>query len=123
MTRRPLSRPRGGTEGDVALWQLVDSSGADAEDAQIDIAVSRLACASGVTGDLLDAVVTVSPDAVVVRVDAVPLGDGDYTCPSNDLVPVTVTLPEPLAGRDLVDGGCLRPEARDVSGCEGSGAR
>jgi hypothetical protein len=103
--------------GDTAVWSLADPDSVDAHSREIEVGVMRLACASGITGELLDPVVTYGASEVVIRVDAVPPAEPGGSCPMNDLVPVTVELTEPLGDRALIDGACERADARGTAFC------
>ncbi len=105
------------TDGDPATWQLADPGAVTADSTSIDVEVSRLGCSSGKTGDLLDPVVSYEADRVTIRIDAAPIGEGIQACPSNDVVPITVALTEPLGQRTLVDGGCGATEAATTMPC------
>lgn len=56
---------------------------------------------------------------MVLTFQAEALPEGDYPCPSNDAVPYTVELRQPVGSRVLMDGfrtllgsSCLAPGAR-----------
>lgn len=100
------------------MWRLRDADAVNSDATQLEIEVTRLGCASGVTGELLPARVSEEGERVVVQVDAVPLGDEGADCQGNDWVGVTVDLDEPVGDRELVDGACLEGEAADTSFCE-----
>ncbi|GAA1724862.1 hypothetical protein [Brachybacterium phenoliresistens] len=105
-------------EGDQATWSLAPGQEVTAETTVLKLEATRTSCANGRTGELLEPVITVSESRVIVRIDAVPLKPGGYDCPGNDRVPVTVRLEEPVGDRELVDGGCLREDAREIGDCE-----
>lgn len=107
-----------GSEGDAAVWRLSDADAVSSDATQLDIEVTRLACASGETGDLLPARVSEEGERVVIQVDAVSLGDEGADCQANDWVAVTVDLDEPVGERELVDGACLEGPAEDTIYCE-----
>lgn len=109
--------------GETAVWELADPSGVSPRSEQVDLLVSRLECASGVTGATLPPVVSLGEADVVIRVDASWNGTSGGTCPANDLVPVTVQLGESLGPRALIDGACLREDAAGTASCEDSGVR
>ena len=103
--------------GDTATWQLATPDAIDAGTTTLAIAVTRLGCASGETGEVLTPWVTYEDNRVVIEVDAEPLGDGAFTCPGNDAVVVELELNEPVAGRALLDGACLEAEAATTAAC------
>lgn len=103
--------------GDPATWEL-RSDDLTVDSQVLEIAVSRVACSGGETGEVLEPQVTYDEDRIIVQVDVAPLGAGDYTCPGNDAVPVSVQLAEPLGDRELVDGACLDGDTTRTSMCE-----
>lgn len=103
------------TRGDTATWELRGDVSADSR--TLEIGVTRLGCADGVTGAVLEPQVTYEEDRVVIEVDVEALDDGAYTCPSNDVVPVLVELDEQVGDRSLVDGACLDGDAVTTSFC------
>jgi len=108
----------GPTTGDLATWELAAPASVTAETRSLDLRVTRAGCSGGVTGDVLAPRVQYEDDRVVVTTDVEPLGDGTWTCPGNDAVPVTVELDEALGDRELVDGGCLAAEAEGMRLCD-----
>ncbi len=104
--------------GDVGIWQLPEGTDVTAETTSFTIEVTRLACAGGVTGEVLEPAVEVTDTEVVIVARVGEQKPGEYTCPSNDWVPVTVNLPEPIGQRQLVDGECQFGESGYVSHCE-----
>lgn len=105
-----------GSRGDPATWELRQDVTATSR--SLDIGVTRLDCASGVTGEVLDPRVTYETERIVVEVDVAPIGDGAQDCQGNDVVPVTLELEEEVGERQLVDGACLDGEAATTSSCE-----
>ncbi len=101
-----------------ATWALADAAAVTPDAAMIEVLATRLECASGVTGDLEEPVVTYSPDEIVIRIDAADNGDGAADCQGNDAVPVTVVLSEPVGDRDLIDGACRDTAAVGTAFCE-----
>ncbi|WP_165909227.1 MULTISPECIES: hypothetical protein [unclassified Rathayibacter] len=109
--------------GETATWALADPSAVSAQSDRIDLLVSRLECASGVTGETLPPVVSYSAEEVAVRVDVKANGNAAANCQGNDLVPVSVELREPLGERNLVDGACMEGDATKTVFCEDGGVR
>lgn len=105
------------SDGDPATWTLVDPSAVDARSTEVRIAVTRISCSGGETGDLLAPTVIYEDDRVVIHAIAAPLPEGAYTCLGNDAVDVTVELDEPLGERDLIDGVCLEGAAVSTVFC------
>mgnify|MGYP006915348672 CR=1 FL=1 len=93
--------------GDPAVWRIVPGSDIDPDDNRLPIEVTRVGCANGVTGAVLDPVVEYNETQVVItqRVESLP--PGGYTCQGNDLVPKQIELTEKVGDRELVDGECL----------------
>src|SRR5690554_393846 len=104
-----------GVGGDPATWELTGHVTQDSRTLQIG--VTRLGCAGGVTGEVLEPQVAYEGDRIVITVDVAALDDGAYSCPSNDVVLVVVELDEPIGDRTLVDGACLEGEAGTTSFC------
>ncbi|WP_127475890.1 hypothetical protein [Microbacterium sulfonylureivorans] len=113
----PSASPRAQEHGDTATWQLLAPDEIEATTTTLAIAVTRLGCASGETGEVLAPRVTFEVGQIVIQVDVEPLGDGMYECPGNDAVMVEVELEDPVAGRALVDGACLEGEAATTAAC------
>ncbi|WP_417554318.1 hypothetical protein [Microbacterium sp.] len=103
--------------GSTATWELIEPGSVTAESKTLDVAVTRLECANGVTGELLAPMVTYEADRVIIRIDAEPLDLEAANCLGNNAVPVTVALSEPIGERALVDGGCAGADAADTAPC------
>lgn len=108
--------------GDPATWRLVDPSTVSSSSDQVDIEVTRLGCAGGETGEVLDPQVTYETERIIIRVDVVPIY-GIQTCPSNHAVPITVQLTEPVGSRSIIDGGCVHELAATTVECLDSAVR
>jgi hypothetical protein len=105
--------PRGAETGTWALGATPSP-----ESTELTLLVSRLECASGVTGDVLTPIVRVESERVVITTPVADNGSDDGECPSNDEVPVTVRLDAPLGDRALIDGACLEGEAVGLLLCD-----
>lgn len=103
------------TDDDPATWELRQD--VTESNRSLDIGVTRLGCAGGVTGEVLQPRVTYEAERIIIEIDVAPIGDGAQDCQGNDVVPVTVTLDEPVGERSLVDGACLGGEAATTSSC------
>ncbi|MDF2508793.1 MAG: hypothetical protein K0Q52_2652 [Microbacterium sp.] len=103
--------------GAPATWQLIDESSVTPESTALEVQVTRLDCANGVTGELLSPAITYEAEQVTIRIDAEPNGLEAANCQGNDAVPVTVTLSEPIGQRTLIDGACVSTEARTTAEC------
>jgi hypothetical protein len=91
--------------GEPAGWVVDPASPPDAASTSVAVLATPIGCGH----ELLDPIVTLEADRVMIRIDAVPIGDA-AACRS-ETVPVTVDLGEPLGDRTLVDGLCHRAEA------------
>ncbi|WP_068480453.1 hypothetical protein [Pseudoclavibacter helvolus] len=109
--------------GEPATWHLIDPSAISPTSDQIDIEVTRLGCASGTTGEILEPKVTYEAEQIVIRVDVAPAGAGPQTCQGNDAVPVVVELTEPIGLRSLIDGGCALEGVGTTSECADTAVR
>lgn len=95
-----------------------------ADTTTIHIGVSRLGCAGGETGTVLQPEVMYEHDSIVIRTSVVSLpADGAYTCPGNDFVPITIRLSEPVGSRPLIDAACLDGPAATTAWCVDDGVR
>jgi hypothetical protein len=100
---------------ETGVWQLQADPAPSST--SIEVGVSRLECASGVTGDLREPRVTTEVDRIVITTPVADNGSDDGECPGNDVVPLTVDIGEPIGDRTLVDGACLSTEAADTELC------
>lgn len=111
--------------GDTATWTIDNQTPPSSLSTSFTAMVTRLGCSGGLTGHVLDPVIDAGRDEVVVTFSVAPLDPAlDYTCPSNDVVAMSVTLDEPLGGRRLVDGACLGDsDAVQTAACETGAVR
>lgn len=93
--------------GDAAVWILRPGSSIDSSSTTFTALVSRLACNSGVTGQVQAPSIHMSESEVVVTFSVAPKDPGAARCPSNKEVAYEVDLGEPILDRELVDGQCL----------------
>jgi hypothetical protein len=108
--------------GDPALWELLNPGTVTAESTVLELAVMRADCANGVTGEVLEpARITYEAEQIVIRVEVAPLvleeGNEGFNCPTNDWVPITVELVEPIGDRDLIDHACFSGHATRTVYC------
>jgi hypothetical protein len=103
-----------GRLGAAAWWLDPKAPAPTATSATVQGRVLEEACASGKTpkGRIEPPLFDLSETAVTVIIGIRPL-PGDQDCQGNAPFPVTFTLPEPLAGRTLLDGNGVPP--RDAS--------
>ena len=103
--------------GDTATWELLDLGAVSPASQWLEVGVTRLDCAGGETGAVLEPQVSVEAERIVIRTDVEKLPDGNYDCSGNDVVPVEVHLGQPVGSRDLVDAACLDSDAVDTAAC------
>lgn len=106
--------------GVPATWQIANSDAVGPDSTNFRVEVTRLECASGVTGTLLDPVVVYEPDQIIIQIDAEPREAAVATCQGNNSVPVTIELTEPIGQRTLIDGACVNTSARETAPCDTS---
>lgn len=116
---QPIARA---STGDIATWQLVDPAALTPETITLELGVTRLDCANGRTGRVLEPVVKVDDERIVIRTD-VERHTGGADCPGNNEVPITVELEQRIGARDLVDAACLRGEAVGTAACADGAVR
>lgn len=104
-------------DGNAATWWLLHPEEVTADSTVLNIGVTRLGCAGGVTGEVLTPRVVYEPDRVLIEVDVAALPNEAYDCPGNDEVPATVALTEPIGERILVDGACLDDAVNGTANC------
>ena len=109
--------------GETGTWQLLNSAEITTASTTLRLGVTRVECASGETGAVLDPEVKVEADGIVIRTPVESLHISEATCQSNNVVPVTVELAEPLGQRDLLDAFCLDSSAGTTSFCSDGGVR
>jgi hypothetical protein len=95
---------------EAASW-TVEPGTVDPSSTSFTATVTRTGCSGGETGTVYPPTVDMGSTDIVVTFRVEPLDPRfDYTCPSNDAKDVTVTLPEPIGQRQLVDGVCADSE-------------
>lgn len=105
--------------GQAALWEPAAPERIAAESTRVDIAVTRIACASGETGDVELLAVIEASAVIVIHAVAAPLDPAEHhTCQDNEPTVVSVDLEEPVGRRELVDGGCDLGRARWSEVCQ-----
>jgi hypothetical protein len=112
-----LSTASRSATGDTATWELLNPADVAEDGTTLLLGVTRLGCAGGQTGVVLEPSVTVEPERIVIRTDVEELPPGDYSCQGNDVVPVSVEFQQPIGGRELVDAACLDGEAVRTAMC------
>ncbi len=110
-----------GQDGDAATWTVIDGA-ITSETQQFEALVTRLECAGGVTGNVLEPDISLGSDSVTIEFAVEPIDDGPQLCPGNNPVAVNVDLGEPIGDRSLVDGQCSS-EAASTSFCADGGLR
>lgn len=103
-----------------AQWDLADPQAVVAESQELDLLVTRIGCGSGVTGDITVTKVMTSEDEVSIGLTVEPLKGDTHTCQSNEVVPYTIDLDEPLGQRTLIDASCAssKDSASEVASCQ-----
>jgi hypothetical protein len=109
-SREPLA-------GDAATWSLAPEELLDPKTTFLVVEVTRLGCASGITGTVLDPQIHYDETQVLLRTDVEKIGPGAHECQGNDAVPVEIHLDQPLGVRELVDAACLQGEAVGTAAC------
>jgi hypothetical protein len=93
-----------------ASW-TTEPGAVDPSSNSFSVAVTRTGCSGGETGSVYAPTVDIGDTNIAITFRVEPLDPRlDYTCPSNDTVETTVTLPEPIGQRQLVDGVCAELE-------------
>ncbi|MGW6174053.1 hypothetical protein ACWF5H_11225 [Arthrobacter sp. NPDC055138] len=110
-------RSAGASEGSTGVWELLDAAEVGPDSTALRLGVTRLECAGGETGTVLEPDVQFERGRIVIRTDVEPLTGGTYDCQGNNTVPVKVELPEPVGNRDLVDAACLGGDAVETTFC------
>ena len=109
--------------GDAATWQVMAAPEPTAEGSTLRVGVTRLGCANGVTGEVLEPTVVVDGEKVVITT-TVEHFSGGADCPGNDVVYLDVELGPDALGKDLVDAACLDDgEAVGTAACALGAAR
>ena len=88
--------------GDDGTWELINAAEITPESTTLRLGVTRVGCASGKTGTVLEPQVQIEAERIVIRTLVEPNPEGG-SCPSNNVVPVTVELEEPVGDRELFD--------------------
>ncbi len=117
-TTSRASAPDGSaSEGSTGIWELLDAAEVGPDSTELRLGVTRLECAGGETGTVLEPDVQFERGRIVIRTDVEPLTGDAYDCQGNNTVPVVVELSEPVGNRDLVDAACLGGEAVTTAFC------
>jgi hypothetical protein len=93
--------------GEAATWSIDPKAPPQPDATRFTALVSRVACNSGETGEVLTPRIEERHDRVVVTFTVAPqLAGGSYDCQSNTPVRVEVQLAEPVGNRPIEDGAC-----------------
>lgn len=111
-----LSEDEPGDEG-LAIWEASNPQAVNTEADTVEIGVSRLACANGETGEIVDIDIDPGDDQVVIEATVEPRV-GEASCPANEIVPADIELDEPIGDRELVDGACEHERAAATTFCD-----
>ena len=118
-----LTAPMPANLGDTATWTLAAPDAVNAATTSLSLNVTRLGCAGGKTGAVLEPTFSTSNTQIIIRANVKPAPTGSARCPGNDSVQVTLTLNEPIGDRDLLDAACLEGDAVRTSFCAEGAAR
>lgn len=95
-----LRSPVSNLAGDVATWPLAPDRALDPKTTSLVVEVTRLGCASGITGTVLDPQIQYDETQVLLRTGIVEkIGLGTHDCQGNDAVPVEIHLDQSLGVR------------------------
>ncbi|MBE0011447.1 hypothetical protein DXT87_16975 [Arthrobacter sp. AET 35A] len=106
-----------------AVWGLPKGEVVRPGSTSFRVDVTRTGCSGGVTGRVLEPMITYGADQIIIRTDVEPLPEGAYDCPGNEIVEKTVELSEPVGDRELVDAACVTGDAVTTTFCEDDGVR
>ena len=106
--------------GAAAVWRLAPGSNIGPDDNHLPIEVTRVDCANGVTGKVLDPIMEYNEAQIVITQQVESLPSGIYNCLENDFVPAQIELAEKIGDRELVDGECLYGDNSHTIFCETS---
>ncbi|SCB80717.1 hypothetical protein [Arthrobacter sp. NIO-1057] len=108
-----------------AQWTLIDSALVTPASTRLELGVMRIACSSGNTGEVTGTQVDYSATTISIGIVVEPLEEKPQSCQSNETVPFTLELEEPVGQRSLIDASCAREDqpADDSQGCAQNGLR
>ena len=109
--------------GDTASWELLNAAEITPESTVLHLGVRRIECASGVTGTVLEPELQITGEQILIRTSVESQEPGAYTCPGNNVVPITVNLPSPMGERELFDAACLDTDRLSTAFCDDGGVR
>lgn len=109
--------------GTPATWVLSNPEEVSASSTEITMAVMRVECANGVTGEVLAPLIQYDTEEIVITAQVKSNPEENYDCPSNDEVTVKVQLAEAIGGRKLLDGICLNEPQSSYAYCKPSAVR
>lgn len=100
----------------LAVFRVAPDVALTPESTEVEVLVTELPCNSGqdARGRIRPFRITPAADSVTVTFSVVPR-PGNHDCQGNPETPFTLTLPEPLGGRALLDGSSVPP--RDATVC------
>ncbi|TFB52578.1 hypothetical protein [Cryobacterium tagatosivorans] len=109
--------------GETASWELLNAAEITPESTVLRLGVTRIECASGITGTVLEPEIQCDGEQIVIRTSVETPEPGDYSCPGNNMVPITVHLQSPVGQRQLFDAACLDAETLATAFCVDGGVR
>jgi len=102
---------------DLATWKIIGGASADSSNFELEATIQGFPDATTVIGATPG--IAYASQRIIITMNVEPLDpDMMYTCQTNDIVPVSVDLAEPIGERTLVDGACLNVVASGTSFCE-----
>jgi hypothetical protein len=111
------------SKGATATWTLANPKAISITSDSLQLTVTRLECANGKTGKILEPEVSIGTADIIIRTDAAPISRGAGTCQANKSVSLTIILAEPIGNRSLIDAACLAGEAVRTSSCASGATR
>lgn len=107
----------------TASWELLNAAEISPESTVLRLGVTRIQCASGITGTVLEPEIQINGERIMIRTSVESQEPGDYSCPGNNVVPVTVNLRSPIGERELFDASCLDTDTLATAFCVDGGVR
>lgn len=109
--------------GDTASWELLNAAEITPESTVLRLGVTRIQCASGITGTVLEPELQINGEQIVIRTSVESQEPGEYSCQGNNVVPITVNLQSPIGERELFDAACLDTDTLATAFCVDGGVR
>lgn len=104
--------------GKIAVWDIPQEADITAETQSFDIHATRVDCASGETGEIVDVDIESAENEIIIQAYAEPFEEEEADCPANESVIVEVDLGEPIGDRNILDGACEYDDAARTTHCD-----